>query len=140
MLFGGFQRCLYSTQKFGSDSERRFAVLLEDDRTELKWFKPTPGHFRIDYRAEAPPYDPDFVVETDKAKYLCEPKRASEMTDPEVQAKAKAAAIWCKYATDHELKHRGKPWHYLLIPHDVIDASKTLSGLAAACTVHAGTP
>jgi len=135
MLFGGFQRCLYSTQKFGSNPERRFAVLLEDDRTELKWFKPAPGHFRIDYRADAPPYDPDFVVETDKAKYLCESKRASEMTDPEVQAKAKAAATWCQHATDHELKHRGKPWHYLLIPHDVIDSSKTLQGLAAAFTL-----
>jgi len=55
--------------------------------------------------------------------------------DPEVRAKAKAAATWCQHATDHELKHRGKPWHYLLIPHDVIDSSKTLQGLAAAFTL-----
>jgi len=35
-LFGGFSRCLYPVQKFDSDSERRFAVLLEDDQTVLK--------------------------------------------------------------------------------------------------------
>lgn len=134
MLFGGFRRCLYSTQKFDSDTERRFAVLLEDELPVLKWFKPAPNQVRIEYRPEAS-YDPDFVVETEKAKYLCEPKRASEMTDPDVLAKASAAATWCRHATDHELKHGGKPWHYLLIPHDAIDASKTLAGLAAAFRV-----
>jgi type III restriction enzyme len=34
MLFGGFQRCLYRTQKFQSDSERKLAVIL--DREALK--------------------------------------------------------------------------------------------------------
>lgn len=134
MLFGGFGKCLYSTQKFDSDTERRFAVLLEDEPAVLKWFKPAPGQVRIEYRPDAS-YDPDFVVETDKTKYLCEPKRASEMTDPDVQAKATAAATWCGHATDHELKHGGKPWSYLLIPHDQIDASKTLAGLAASHTL-----
>ena len=32
MLFGGFSRCLYPEQKFGSDPERRFAVVLEDEK------------------------------------------------------------------------------------------------------------
>jgi len=133
MLFGGFRKCLYSTQKFDSDTERRFAVLLDDEPAVLKWFKPAPGQVRIEYRPDAS-YDPDFVVETDKAKYLCEPKRASEMTDPDVQAKADAAATWCQHATDHERKHGGKPWSYLLIPHDQIGASKTLAGVAASHT------
>jgi type III restriction enzyme len=35
MLFGGFQRCLYSIQKFQSDSERKLAIIL--DREALKW-------------------------------------------------------------------------------------------------------
>lgn len=136
MLFGGFRKCLYSTQKFDSDTERRFAVILEDELSVLKWFKPAPNQVRIEYRSDTS-YDPDFVVETGTAKYLCEPKRASEMTDPDVLAKASAAATWCHHATDHELKHGGKPWHYLLIPHDAIDASKTLAGLAAAYTLSA---
>jgi hypothetical protein len=31
MLFSGFKRCLYPAQRFQSDPERRFAVLLEND-------------------------------------------------------------------------------------------------------------
>jgi hypothetical protein len=42
---------------------------------------------------------------------------------------ARAASLWCKRATEHA---GGKPWKYLLIPHDVIDESKTLAGLGAA--------
>jgi hypothetical protein len=51
--------------------------------------------------------------------------------DVEVQSKARAAAKWCRYATEHEVAHGGKPWSYVLIPHDAIDASATLKSLAA---------
>jgi type III restriction enzyme len=131
MLFGRFRRCLYPVQRFDSDAERRFAVLLELEREELKWFKPARGDFRIyDHNDQA--YEPDFCVETATNKYLCELKRASEMQDAEVQAKARAAVAWCEHATAHELAHGGKPWSYLLIPHDAISATKTLEGLAAS--------
>lgn len=62
---GGFTKCLYPLQKFGSDSERRFAVILERDAS--KWFKPAKGQFQIYYKlgTEQPEYVPDFVVETD---------------------------------------------------------------------------
>ena len=49
------------------------------------------------------------------------------MNDPVVIAKAEAAYEWCRNAT----KVTGTPWVYLLIPHDAIDESKTLAGLAA---------
>ena len=119
MLFGGFRRCLYSVQKFDSDSERSFAVILENDEDALKWFKPAKGDFQI-YYSHDESYEPDFVVETKASKLLCEPKRASEMTDGKVLAKADAAAVWCERATRHEKAHGGKPWTYLLIPHDQI--------------------
>jgi type III restriction enzyme len=134
MLFGGFRRCLYPVQKFESDSERRFAVILEDDESVPKWVKPAKGRFQIHYRHDQS-YEPDFVVETHDAKLLCEPKRASEMEDEEVLAKARAAVAWCERATAHEHAHSGKPWSYLLIPHDAITANRTLQGLAAAFTV-----
>ncbi len=51
MLFGGFEKCLYPLQKFESDSERRFAVILE--RGADKWFRPVKGQFRIYYRQGA---------------------------------------------------------------------------------------
>lgn len=133
MLFGGFERCLYQVQKFSSDPERRFAVLLEDEPQSLKWFKPAHDQFKIFYRGgEA--YEPDFVVETATAKYLCEPKRADDIDDAVVQAKARAAAEWCQHASQHEATHGGKPWIYLLIPHDAIVTSATLQGLAATHT------
>lgn len=132
MLFTGFSKCVYPAQKFDTDSERRFAVILENDAEVLKWFKPARGTFRIQIEHEADPYDPDFVVEATDAKYLCEPKRASELTDAAVQAKACAAALWCKHAADHELAHGGKPWSYVLIPHDAITDNKTIKGLVAA--------
>ena len=54
------------------------------------------------------------------------------MSDPVVLAKARAAAAWCKRATENA---GGKAWKYLLIPHDVIDESKTLAGLATGFEV-----
>lgn len=137
MLFGGFKKCLYPIQKFDSDTERRFTVVLENDDTVLKWFKPARGDFQIHYSRDAE-YEPDFVVETKDAKFLCEPKRAGKEDDEIVQAKADAAATWCKHATDHAKQYGGKPWSYLLIPHDVVADNKTLNGLAAAYT-HPGT-
>ncbi len=130
MLFGGFKKCLYPAQKFDSDSERRFAIILEDDTDVLKWFKPAKGDFQIYYRQEEA-YEPDFVVETKTRKWICEPKRASEMNDEVVLAKARSAALWCNRASS---ANEDKPWSYMLVPHDAILGNMTLSGLAAAHT------
>jgi type III restriction enzyme len=138
MLFGGFKKCLHLAQKFDTDTERRFAVVLENDSGNsdvIKWFKPMKGDFQIFYHGEEE-YVPDFAVETKSVKYICETKRANEMTDDIVLAKANAAAVWCEHATDHAHKHGAKPWIYLLIPHDAVDESKTLNGLAATYTYH----
>jgi type III restriction enzyme len=131
MLFGGFSRCLYSTQKFDVDPERRFAVILERDETVRRWFKPGRKVVEIRY-AHDHDYEPDFVVETKTEKFLVETKRRDQLEDPIVVAKAKAAAAWCHHATKHELEHDGKPWRYLLIPHDDVDENMTLDGLAKA--------
>ncbi len=134
--FAGFARCLYPEQRFDSDTERRFAVLLEDERESLKWFKPAKGQLNIYYSADSS-YEPDFIVETATMKYMCEPKRASDMDDPIVRAKARAAATWCRHATAHAAEHGGKPWAYLLIPHTSVTSAATLDGLAASCTITA---
>lgn len=136
LRFTGFQRCLYPEQRFDSDTERRFAVVLEDDADVLKWFKPGRGQLNIYYSADHS-YEPDFIVETADRKYLCEPKRSSEMDDSIVMAKARAAAEWCAHASAHAAEHGAKPWTYLLIPHDRITGAATLRGLAASCTVDA---
>ena len=49
MLFGGFAKCLFPAQRFESDTERRFAVILENDVGVKKWFKPSRGDFAISW-------------------------------------------------------------------------------------------
>jgi type III restriction enzyme len=130
-LFGGFKKCLYPVQKFQSDAERKLSVTLE--REASRWFKPAKGQFQIYYKsgADHQEYQPDFVAETDSTIYMLEPKRRDEMTDTEVVAKKDAAVKWCKQASDHAKTYNGKPWKYLLIPHDVIADNITLEWLAA---------
>jgi type III restriction enzyme len=127
-LFNSFQRCLYSVQKFASDAERRLAVILERDA--IKWFKPAKGQFQLLYRHDAE-YQPDFVAETDDTIYMLEPKMRKEMNDAIVIAKKEAAVKWCALATDYSATNGGKPWCYVLIPHDEIAVNITLAGLAA---------
>jgi type III restriction enzyme len=128
-LFGGFQRCLYPVQKFDSEAERILAVIL--DRESEKWFKPARGQFQIYYKlgADHPEYQPDFVAETADAIYMLEPKSRNRMDDPEVLAKKEVAENWCKNASDYTVNHGGKPWVYVLIPHDVIAENMTIPGL-----------
>ncbi|OGJ90983.1 MAG: type III restriction endonuclease subunit R [Candidatus Raymondbacteria bacterium RifOxyA12_full_50_37] len=130
MLFAGFKKCLYRIQKFDSDTERRFSVILENDPAVSKWFKPARGDFQIYYLGDSA-YEPDFVVETATGKYLCETKKAQDIDDSkEVAMKAEAARNWCVYASEHEKKHGGKPWTYLLVPHSIVTDNMTISGLA----------
>ncbi len=79
LLFGGFQRCLHNEQKFDSDTERRFCIVLERDA--LKWFKPAKGQFQIYYKQgrEEPEYVPDFVAETDLTNWW-KPRRGRTST------------------------------------------------------------
>ncbi len=129
-LFGGFQRCLYPVQKFDSDSERKLAVILE--REASKWFKPAKGQFQIFYQngADHLEYQPDFVAETTATIYMLEPKKRTELEDPIVIAKKEAAVKWCANASAHAASYGGKPWRYVLIPHDEIAENMTLDGLA----------
>jgi type III restriction enzyme len=130
-LFGGFKRCLYLEEKFQSDAERKLSVILE--REASKWFKPVKGQFQIYYKSGADhlEYQPDFVAETDATIYVLEPKRRDEMADAKVIAKKDVAVKWCKQASNHAKTYRGKPWKYLLIPHDVIAENITLEWLAS---------
>ena len=127
MLFGNFQKCLYPRQKFDSDTERRFAVILERDAE--KWFKPAKGQFQIYYQlgTENREYIPDFVVETADAVWLAEIKARADMETPEVRAKSAAAVEWCKHAAAYTRTHGGKPWRYLLIAHDEVNEAKKLA-------------
>ncbi|NDU92587.1 MAG: DEAD/DEAH box helicase family protein [Ferrovum sp.] len=130
-VYGGFTKCAYPVQKFHSDTERILATVLERDA--ICWFRPVAGQFSIYYRAgvNQPEYVPDFVASTEDVNLLIETKAAKDMELPEVKAKAEAAAQWCKNASDYSVQNGGKPWRYLLIPHDVVAANATLVSLEA---------
>ena len=66
---------------------------------------------------------------------MLETKATNEMTARDVQAKCNAAATWCRHAGDFACRHGGKPWHYVLIPHNAVAENMTLSGLAVQFTV-----
>ena len=129
MLFGEFSKCLYPLQKFDSDTERRFSVIVERDA--VKWFKPAKGQFQIYYKdgIEHPEYVPDFVVETENTVLMVETKAKNEIDNEIVEAKADAAIRWCKNARDYLLKNGGKEWKYLLIPHDDVSEHNTMATL-----------
>ena len=136
-LFGGFSRCLYPVQKFDSDSERILSVIL--DRESLKWFKPAKSQFQIYYRCrngEHHEYQPDFVAETDDMIYMLEPKARNQMDDADVNAKKVATIQWCQRASNYSNANGGKPWNYILIPHDEIRENMTLKGLSDRFASH----
>ncbi|PWI52071.1 restriction endonuclease subunit R [Rhizobium phaseoli] len=132
-VFEGFSKCCYPYQKFQSDQERDFAVILEaaSETTVQRWMKPGVGQFRIEYAA-GQSYEPDFVVETDKDKFIVEIKAKNEMTDQIVEAKAKAARKWVHHANQYAKDTAGKPWTYVLVPHDAVKPSATLGSLMAS--------
>lgn len=137
MVFGGFLKCLYKEQKFDSDSERRFAVICENDPKVEKWLKPSmnQNHIKI-YYGHNSTYYPDFVVETKTNKYIVEVKKEADIDSKVVQDKATAVVKWCQHATEHELRHEGKPWYYLLIPHTDVQENMTIDGLRARYTIN----
>ncbi len=135
-LYGGFMRCAYPYQKFHSDTERILATVLE--RQAKRWFRPASGQFNIYYRSGAsqPEYIPDFVAQLPDMVLLIETKKAQEVaaaqeSETDVKAKAEQATLWCKHASDYAKTVGGKPWKYLLVPHDAVAANVTLENLIA---------
>ncbi|WLA99875.1 DEAD/DEAH box helicase family protein [Bradyrhizobium elkanii] len=131
-VFGSFKRCLYEHQSFQSDEERRFAVLIDSDHEPdvLRWVKPGSKQFQIEFR-RGERYEPDFVVETKAEKLIVEIKARRDLEDETVRAKAKAARTWVGHASEHAKTYGGKPWRYVLIPHDAMLENVTLAGLTA---------
>ncbi len=133
-LYGGFMRCAYPYQKFHSDTERILATVLE--RQAKRWFRPASGQFNIYYRAGSSQseYIPDFVAQLPDMVLLIETKKAQEVaaaqeSETDVKAKAEQATLWCKHASEYAKTVGGKPWKYLLVPHDAVSANITLENL-----------
>jgi type III restriction enzyme len=132
-VFGGFKKCSCSLQRFDSDPERRFALLIDGEAAVEKWLKPGKSQFQIEYKS-GEQYEPDFVVEGKDRMFICEIKAQNEQNDPIVVAKANAAVKWCKAASQLAAKKQGKPWSYVFITDDRMIGSSTFQGLVSTCT------
>lgn len=126
MLFGGFTKCLYPLQKFDSDTERLFSIILERDA--IKWFKPVKGQFQIFYKknSDENEYIPDFVVELENEYWMVEIKGKIDVENKIVQSKTASACAWCENASNYNKEQGSKTWKYIFIPHDEINESKRL--------------
>lgn len=59
---------------------------------------------------------------------MAETKARKDMDADDVKAKAKAAQTWCERASSYSAEHGGKPWKYVLIPHDEVLESRQVCG------------
>lgn len=134
-VFRGFEKACHFEYKFDSNTEKEFAIILENDNKVDKWMRPAPNQFRLWWANNSKKYEPDFVVETADTIYLVEPKEAGKMTDSDVLDKKNAAVKFCRYATQYSAEHGGKPWKYALVPHDKITTTTGFEYLMAQYAV-----
>jgi type III restriction enzyme len=126
--FANIRRSPYPFAKFDSDPERRFACRLEQMPEIVRWLRPAPGQFDIEY-AGGKGYEPDFVVETAGEKVIVEVKADGEMNDPVVQDKARAARTWAKHANEFSADGDGKTWSYALLSERDVTEALTWAGV-----------
>ena len=124
-IFTGFLKSFYTECKFDSKTEQDFANVLEIDPKVTKWLRPASAQFNIYWANGSRRYEPDFIVETDKAIYMVETKAAKDITAADVQAKKKAADTYCENATEFTRANGGKPWKYVLLAHDKVDRTSS---------------
>lgn len=130
-VFIGFEKSCHFEYKFDSRTEQTLAMILENDKEVMKWLRPAPNQFRIYWQHNSKIYEPDFVVETADYIYLIETKRADEIPSNEVQSKAQAALKYCNYANEYTTEFGGKPWKYVLIPHDQVSKTNSFKGVVS---------
>ena len=129
-VFNGFKKACHTLYKFDSNTERTFAIVLENDSSVQKWLRPAPKQFNIYYGAGGvSKYEPDFIVETDDAIYMVETKANNELQNKDVLEKAAAAVVYCRAVTDWNNENGGKPWVYALISHDEVRLNSSFSYL-----------
>jgi len=126
-IFKGFKKACHTMYKFDSNTERVFAIVLENDIAVLKWMRPSAKQFDIYYGpGEMSRYEPDFIVETADTIYMAETKAYDEVQKSlqnksgDVWEKAVAGQEYCRAATEWNSENGGKPWEYVLIAHNEV--------------------
>lgn len=123
-IFSGFTKACHTYYKFDSKTEKDFSIILEQDKTTvIRWLRPAQNQFNIYWHNNEKKYHPDFVVEAKEAIYMVETKKEGDIETSEVQEKAKAALWYCQHASEFTTQNDGKPWKYILIPHDKVQSN-----------------
>ena len=129
-VFRGFEKACHFEYKFDSKAEQDLAFVLENDATVVKWLRPAPNQFRIYWDNNSKRYEPDFIVETGDTIFMIEVKRADQTEEETVLAKKVAAEKYCKYASEYTAANDGKKWKYLILPHNEVSRTVSMSFLA----------
>lgn len=130
-IFTGYLKSYYAEYKFDSKTEHDFSFVLENDKKVLRWLRPAREQFSIYWSNGSKRYEPDFIVETAEAIYMVETKAATNVSTDEVQQKKAAAEEYCRHASEFTAENGGKPWRYILLPHDVVDRTASFEYLIA---------
>ena len=130
-IFTGYLKSYYAEYKFDSKTEHDFSFVLENDKEVLRWLRPAREQFSIYWSNGSKRYEPDFIVETADAIYMVETKAAVNISNEEVQQKKQAAEEYCRHASEFTAEYGGKPWRYILLPHDIIDRTANFEYLIA---------
>lgn len=128
-VFRGFEKACHFEYKFDSKAEQDLAFVLENDATVIKWLRPAPNQFRIYWDNNSKRYEPDFIVETASTIYMLEVKRSDQTEEETVLAKKVAAERYCKYASEYTAANDGKKWKYLILPHNEVSRTVSMSFL-----------
>lgn len=130
-VFTGYIKSYYTEYKFDSKTEHDFSFILENDDKVLRWIRPAREQFNIYWSNGSRRYEPDFIVETEDCIYMVETKAANELSNEEVLMKKTAACEYCRHATEYTMENGGKPWKYVLLPHDIVERSASFAFLLA---------
>lgn len=130
-VYVGFKKSYYTKYRFDSSTELDFSFILETCDEVLKWIRPVPNQFNIYWSGGAKKYEPDFIVETSDAIYMCETKAEKDVNDADVQAKSEAAREFCRRTSEFTGQNGGKPWYYIIIPHTLVDRVYTFNYILA---------
>lgn len=130
ILFDGIKRGVFNTAKFDSVPELQLAKILERENDFVqKWLRPSSTDFNITYN-DGKNYEPDFVVETERMKYLVEVKGEDKLNDPDVLAKKKKSVEYCKLVSKWAEETGDKKWTYVFIPASKITSKSTFKYLS----------
>ena len=128
-IFTGFTKACHTMYKFDSTTEKTFAIVLENDKTVLRWLCPSEKQFSMYYDKNSNArYQPDFIVETETEIYMVEIKDSRMIDNAVVIAKSKAGIKYCASATEYNIENCGKPWKYVLISHDEVRLNSSFMG------------